>query len=317
MLPNLGAGLFGPATVVDVPFAATPTALAIADMDGDGKPDVVNGDYYPCVTLNGGAGTFLTPRCYTAFDNGTTFILAVGDVNRDGRTDVVAVRDQSIRILTNQGSGVLADFGYSLDATWSARDAKLADLNGDGVPDLVVANGATIGATGGVAVLANAGNANFSPWLSFTAGSSPAALAVADFDGDGWNDIAVANATNRACSGAQGTIDVVLSRGDGTFDPLVRYGGGGYTALAPVDVDGNGTVDLVALEQIDSTSWVQVSSLKVFLNDGQARFTGPVQYATGGTAPAMAIGDLDGDGRPDFAVASSRGTVSVLLNGPR
>ena len=60
-----------------------------------------------------------------------------------------------------------------------------------------------------------------------------------------------------------------------------------------------------------------MSSLNVLVNDGHGHFGAPVQYATGGTSPSMAIGDLDGDGRPDFAIASSRGTVSVLLNGPR
>jgi hypothetical protein len=60
-----------------------------------------------------------------------------------------------------------------------------------------------------------------------------------------------------------------------------------------------------------------MSSLNVLVNDGQGHFGAPVPYATGGTAPSMAIGDLDGDGRPDLAIASSRGTVSVLLNGPR
>ena len=76
-------------------------------MDGDGKPDVVNGDTYLCVTLNGGAGTFVTPRCYTGVDDGTMFSFAIGDVNHDGKLDVVSARDRSIDILVNQGSGTL------------------------------------------------------------------------------------------------------------------------------------------------------------------------------------------------------------------
>ena len=286
-------------------------------MDGDGKPDVVNGDTYLCVTLNGGAGTFVTPRCYTGVDDGTMFSFAIGDVNHDGKLDVVSARDRSIDILVNQGSGALGHVAFYRDESWSVKDTKLADLNGDGFPDLVLANAAIAGATGGVVVLANPGDGNFRPWFSFAAGSSPAAVAAGDFNRDGWNDIAVANVTNATCSGAQGTIDVVLSQGDGTFAPLVRYGGGGYSAIAAADVDGDGTLDLVALDQIDSTSSTQMSSLNVLLNDGRGRFVSPTRYATGGTAPAMAIGDLDGDGRPDIAIASSRGTVSVLLNGPR
>jgi Tfp pilus tip-associated adhesin PilY1 len=140
---------------------------------------------------------------------------------------------------------------------------------------------------------------------------------VGDFEGDGCKDGGVANATDATCSGGQGTIDIWLNRGDGTLKPAVRYGGGGYSAITAVDIDGNGTFDLVALEQIDSFSLTQMSSLKVFLNDGRGHFDQSLPYATGGTAPAMAVGDLDGDGRPDFAIPSSRGTVSVLLNGPR
>jgi hypothetical protein len=269
------------------------------------------------VTLNGGAGTFAPARCYTGVNDGTTFSFAIGDVNRDGKLDVVSARDSSITIHLNQGSGTLADLGFFQNASWSIRDTKLADLNGDGSPDLVLANAGSTGAIGGVVVLANPGDGNFRPWLSFAAGSSPAAVAVGDFNWDGRNDIAVANVTNASCSGEQGTIDVVLSRGDGTFAPPTHYGGGGYSAIAAADIDGDGALDLVALDQIDSTRSTQMSSLNVLLNAGRGGFVGPTRYATGGTAPAMAVGDLDGDGRPDIAIASSRGIVSVLLNGPR
>lgn len=317
ILPNLGAGLLGAPVSADVAVSFNPGVMEIVDLNGDGKADVVNGDSYPCVSLNGGDGTFMPPSCYTDLDGAYPLAVAIGDVNGDSRPDLVSVRAGTIRVLTNAGSGTFTDFSQTRAPSRYVWSAKLADLSGDGRPDLVIANGGTPGKTGSVDVLANDGTGRFTSWLSMSAGSSPAALATADFDGDGHIDIAVANIQNYTCSGAQGTIDVMLADGNGGFRPLVRNGGGGYDTIAAVDINGDGAPDLVALEELDDFGTPQMSSLNVLVNDGRGHFGAPVLYATGGRAPSMAIGDLDGDGRPDFAIASSRGTVSVLLNGPR
>lgn len=317
ILPNLGAGILGAPVNSDVAVSFNPGVMEIVDLNGDGKADVVNGDIYPCVSLNAGAGTFMPPSCYTDTSAERTLAVAIGDVNGDGQPDLVSVRAGTIRVLTNAGSGTFADSARIRAPSLSVWAAKLADLNGDGRPDLVLANGGSLGRTGSVDVLSNDANGRFTSWLSMSAGSSPHALAMADFDGDGRLDIAVANVSNSLCSGAQGTIDVMLASANGGFRPLVRYGHGGYAAIAAIDTNGDGAPDLVALDELDNFDTIQMSSLNVLVNDGHGRFRAPVLYATGGTAPSMAIGDLDGDGRPDFAIASSRGTVSVLLNGPR
>jgi hypothetical protein len=318
LLPNLGAGILGAPVNANLAVSSNPGVMEIVDLNGDGKADVVTGDIYPCVSLNDGGGTYLPAGCFVDVDGASPLSVAIGDVNGDGRPDLVSVRAGIISILTNTGTnGAFSDsprIGASSLYVWAA---ELADINGDRRPDLVLANGGTPGGTGSVEVFANDGRGSFTNWLLMSAGSSPHALATADFDGDGRLDIAVANIKNSTCSGAQGTIDVMLADGNGGFRPLVRYGHGGYAAIAAVDTNGDGAPDLVALDELDNLGTTQMSALNVLVNDGGGRFGTPVPYATGGTAASMAIGDLDGDRRLDFAIASSRGTVSVLLNGPR
>ena len=115
------------------------------------------------------------------------------------------------------------------------------DFNGDGRPDLAVANYGS----NDVSVLLGNGDGTFQPQVTYAVGSSPVALVAGDFNGDGRPDLAVAN------YGAN-DVSVLLGNGDGTFQPQVTYAvGSSPTALVAGDFNGDGRTDL-AVANLDS-----------------------------------------------------------------
>jgi hypothetical protein len=182
----------------------------------------------------------------------------------------------------------------------SPRSVAVADFNRDGKPDLAVAdsNGNT------VSVLLGKGDGTLATPTSYATGAIPIGIAAWDFNRDGIPDLAVAN------SNGQG-ISVLLGNGDGTFQPQVKWGASGNpTSLAVADFNGDGKEDIAVAYQ-------ESNKISVLLGLGDGRF-----HALGGSAPSstgnfpvsLAVGDFNGDSRPDLAVANfSDNSVSVLL----
>jgi hypothetical protein len=127
-------------------------------------------------------------------------------------------------------------------------------------------------------------------------GSYPSSLAVADVNGDGHLDLVIAYWT-------EGNVGVLLGRGDGTFQPAVKYAAGGTYAIsvAVADVNGDGKPDIVVLN-----TWDEPGTVGVLLGNGDGTFQPPATYYTGDYSipEAVAVGDLNGDGHPDIAVAN-------------
>ncbi len=207
-----------------------------------------------------------------------------------------------------------------------ANVVAVGDVNGDGKLDLVVANGYADNTytNGAVSVLLGNGDGTFQAPVSYGSGGVDAvSVAVADVNGDGKLDLVVANqCIDVNC--ANGSVSVLLGNGDGTFQPAVSYGSGGQTAdsVAIGDVNGDGKPDLVVANQCASSNSCTNGTVAVLLGNGDGTFQAAVSYWSGGVGGAysVTVGDVNGDGKPDLVVANqcyddtcTNGGVSVLL----
>jgi beta-glucanase (GH16 family) len=197
----------------------------------------------------------------------------------------------------------------------SSYPVVIGDFNGDGVPDLAVANQAS----GTVTILLGNGNGQFSEAREspVTVGSKPVAMAVGDFNGDGTADLVVVSAgTETASSNGFGTVTILLGNGDGTFSAAAKFSAGMIPASVAVgDFTGDGIPDLVIAGALNPAS-DQAGIVTVLIGTGDGSFSeSPGLPLTVGSEPAfVATGDFTGDGVLDLAVANAgSGTVTILL----
>jgi len=184
----------------------------------------------------------------------------------------------------------------------------VADFNGDGKLDLVVANAGCCGFGPGntLAVLLGNGDGTFQPAVLYATGDTPGWVAVGDFNGDGKMDLVTANDTT------DGTVSILLGNGDGTFQAAVPYGAGMFPETVIVaDFNGDGKPDLVLANSKGG------NTVSILLGNGDGTFDPPLSFATG-IDPRQAItGDFNGDGKLDLATTNynygNGHTVSILL----
>ena len=271
--------------------ATCPDAVAIADLNGDGKPDIVVTNY--CgesyltkqigILLGNGDGTF-RPAVDYGSGGESPYSVVVADVNGDGKPDLLV-------------------------ANW------LASFQDAG--------------QGSVGVLMGNGDGTFQPAIAYDSGGTLAySLAVSDVNGDGKPDVAVANCapTNSyACpnwggSGGRGVVGILLGNGDGTFQPVVTYDSGGLyaTSVAIADVNADGRPDVLVTDWCASNNCgiTGRGAVGVLLGNGDGTVQPAVTFDPGGQAAwSVALADVNADGRPDLLVANNfSSSVGVLLN---
>lgn len=323
-----GDGTFQPATTYDS-GGSDASSAAVADVNGDGKPDLVVTNFYSDtvgVLLGNGDGTFQPVVTYgTAGSGGSNpYSVAVADVNGDGKPDLVVINyamanflSKTVAVLLGNGDGTFQPAVAYGSGGETPISVAIADVNGDGEPDLLVANfrASSQNLNGTVGVLLGNGDGTFQSPVAYASGGtggplSGGSVAVADVNGDGKPDLLVANEGN-------GSVGVLLGNGDGTFQPVVTYGSGGSGAnsVAVADVNGDGKPDLLVATSLSNT-------VGVLLGHGDGTFQSAVTYGVGGfnRTSSVAVADVNGDTRPDLLVGTcansscSIGAVSVLLN---
>jgi hypothetical protein len=312
------------------------TSVSIGDLNGDGYPDLVVGDWLVCygyfgtcnggvsVLLNNGDGTFQPDVTYTS--NGfNVSSIAIADVNGDGILDVVIgngcsdSRNQcylsSVDVLVGNGDGTFQP-AVSYSTGLYIASIAIGDVNGDGYPDVVATGeGAPYSQ---VAVLLNNGEGTFQTPVTYdSGGTSPSSIAIGDINADGKPDLVASNwcLTGEPCHSG---IDVLLGNGDGTFQAPVGYRTGGWrdNSVAIGDLNGDGIPDLAVGDWLRcDTCSKSKSDITVLVGNGDGTFQSPVHFSPGAQSNStwVAIGDVNGDGRPDL-VTTYGNSIAVMLN---
>jgi hypothetical protein len=296
-------------------------AIAVADLDGNGRRDIlglvslatdgVSDPSYVTTRLQDSTGGFAMPVRF-GVGRGPANLLVV-DLNGDGRPDLVVPnaddRTVSVRLADPAKPGF---FLPALILSTPGRiplDVAVGDLNGDGKLDLAVAaSGAN-----SVLVFTQTATGTFNAPVTYAVGGDPQALTIADLDSNGRADLAVATTAN--------TVSVLLQTGAGTFASAVDYVTGVQpVAIKAADLNGDGKLDLLTAN-FGAATTPGTQGLSVLLQGAAGTFAAPVSYTTAYRPSGLAVGDLNGDGRLDVAVAcqglpGDPGAVSVLLQSP-
>jgi hypothetical protein len=308
VLLSNGDGTFKPAAGYPfMPFGTdgtsdSPALIAIADLDGDGRADVIGYPYLGYM-LNKGDGTFGALVSVPTNSSLAANFMATADMNGDGTVDIVlAGSNQSadmtgfeFAVLRNSGGTNPAfsetDFQVTPDNGHSLDGLAVADFNGDGTPDI-----ATSDVQGGqILISINNGDGTFKAPVGYSVGAGP--LTAADVNGDGKADLIFILPTG----GAESSVAVLLNKGDGTFGMTpASYDVAGNSAsqVLAADVNGDGKPDLVTIDYDNSQG-------SLLMNNGDGTF------ATSTTLPGptldsplqVAAGHFSGDATEGLAVS--------------
>jgi hypothetical protein len=301
-LLNDGTGALTPH--VELPTGVAPNAIAIGDVNKDGKQDLVvatEGTTTVTELFGDGTGAF----------NGRTELnvgifpsdVALADLSGDGRLDI-AVASSNTRDVVVLPSNVLGGFQLPVGTQVANGPSALvlADMNGDGRPDLVVAcSGSDTVATVPVFLTGAALSLGIPVFTGVGAGSRPVALAAGDVTGDNVPDLVVACAGNN-------TVQVLQGLGSGGFATLRSIPVGTEpSGVKLADVNGDSKLDIVVTNAGSNT-------VSVLLGNGTGGFSNAPDLQAGTTPRGIVATDLNGDGKIDLAVANQGSNdVTVLL----
>ncbi len=290
----------------------SPRGTIVTDLDGDGKADlIVSNEYYLYIYKNNGSAT--APYSSSAslslsLGNGYVQNVSFGDIDGDGKQDILLSTSANVvSIFRNTSSGSSLSFASKVDIPTSSnpQGITLADVDLDGRTDVLTANSGS----GTVSVIFNqsySGNILFASKTDYLVGSSPTKVAVADFDADGYPDIAVANHYSNS-------VSVLLNtKADGVFKTKTDFATGSYPmGLATGDINADGKPDLVIANYSSNT----ISVLKNTSSTGSASFAAKTDFSTGSYPGNVIISDLNGDGLADIGVTNTgSSSISIFKN---
>jgi hypothetical protein len=299
------------------PVGTAPGSAEIADLNGDGKPDIVVANEQSnnvTILLGDGKGGF-TPAKGSPFLAGhDPNDIAIGDFNRDGKLDLAFANheEKHLTVLLGDGNGGFTPAPNSpvaVEVRPHTHGVATGDLNGDGNLDLVTENWGN----NQVAVLFGDGKGNFNTsGTFFDVGKMPyQRVRVGDVNGDGKPDIITTNLEGD-------NVTILLGDGKGGFKQSVGSPfpcGDSPFNFAIGDVNKDGKPDLAIVNSPSSATRSGKDGLTILLGDGTGGFkmmTGS-PFATGKIPNRVAIGDVNGDGVADIAVSSPDGNNITLF----
>jgi trimeric autotransporter adhesin len=311
--------------------------VTITDIDGDGNPDIFlgasTGDTFTLggydtpipffqILMGRGDGTFVDSAIYqqgtynlpgsSGINTGSQ--IATADFNGDGKADLlvpnrsnVGTSPSSLLVLPGDGKGNLGA-PVSSPANLAPIMVIAADMNNDKKPDAVLI-GLGTDETPKVSVLINQGNGTFAAEQDYTLAAAATSLAVADFNGDGFMDVAVGE-------GSSGVF-VLLGQSNGTLGTAKIVDPSNASDLVAGNLTGNGRADLVVVDAGVAGTSQATGALVVYLGNADGSFTAATAPTTSATNYTVAaLGDLNHDGILDLIVTGAGAATSGAASTP-
>lgn len=303
------------ATKIDYTTSNAPNSVAIGDLDGDGKSDIaVTNSTSNTVSVfrNTSTSATISFDAKVDFATGTApQCVSIGDLNGDGKPDLVITAYSAAKISVLKNTSVVGAISFAAKVDYIAQiqpaDISIGDINGDGKPDLAVANyySNTVSIFKNTSV---SGTISFALKVDFSTGTGPRGASLCDIDGDGKFDLATANYTANTVSVLKNTSTIgVIS-----FAAKSDFAAGNTPgSISTADLDNDGKPDITVVNRSANT----ISILKNNSIIGSFSFSAKVSFATGTNPMCLSMNDIDGDGKPDISTANANtNSVSILTN---